>query len=488
MDEAGPRGIAGEVVGGLAWSLAGQLVLRSGTFVTGIVLAHLLVPEDFGVYAVGLAVTEILLAANDLGVIQTTIRWPEPDLRPVAGVGALVAPLTSLVLVVSTCIAAGGIADGLGIDDAAGVIRVLSLTIIVDGLVAVPSALLVRRFRQDLVSAGLALGTVVYAAVAVSVAVTGGGVWSFVAGRLAGSVATALFYWFRAPERPRPSWPPGWARRVVRFGAPIAFAGLVTQAVLSLDYLVVGAVLGSTALGVYLLAFNVASWPVSILRVAVARVALAGFARLAPDRDRLRDGFLYAEAVTATFVVPIVTVLWLVAPEIVDLIYGERWSGAVGPLRILLVLGAARVVLELFSDLLVADGRPGALVPIQVAWFVVLLPALVIGAHQGDLDGVAEAHLVVLTVVVTPAFLHAARPVGVRGRDLLAAAARPLLAGAASVLAMLAARALLDSEWGRLLVLPCVGTAAYALAVYPGNTVLRRLVASARRQEPAQER
>ena len=65
--------LGGRVRTGLAWSTANQLVLRLATLVLGIVLARLLVPADFGVFAIGLLVQSILVNLTDLGLI--TAAW-----------------------------------------------------------------------------------------------------------------------------------------------------------------------------------------------------------------------------------------------------------------------------------------------------------------------------------------------------------------------------------------------------------------------------
>lgn len=60
----------------------------------------------------------------------------------------------------------------------------------------------------------------------------------------------------------------------------------------NVDYLIVGRLLGSVELGLYLLAFNLSSWPVSMFSVSIARVSVAGFARLAGDPPALAAAFV----------------------------------------------------------------------------------------------------------------------------------------------------------------------------------------------------
>ena len=81
---------------GLKWSLFGTVATRIGSFVMALVLAHLLNPEDFGVYAIALAVTQVMMHINDLGVIAATIQW-RGRLQDVAPTATVVALVTSAI-------------------------------------------------------------------------------------------------------------------------------------------------------------------------------------------------------------------------------------------------------------------------------------------------------------------------------------------------------------------------------------------------------
>ncbi|GAA3124811.1 hypothetical protein GCM10020001_052110 [Nonomuraea salmonea] len=60
---------------GAVWSLLGTLVTRAGSFVLGLVLARLLAPADFGIYAVALAATQLVMVVKDVGVMSAVVQW-----------------------------------------------------------------------------------------------------------------------------------------------------------------------------------------------------------------------------------------------------------------------------------------------------------------------------------------------------------------------------------------------------------------------------
>ena len=68
----------------LGWSTAGQVINRLGTVAAGIVLARLLTPDDFGVFAAILVVINVLMTVNDIGIIGAVVRW-HGDVRNATG-------------------------------------------------------------------------------------------------------------------------------------------------------------------------------------------------------------------------------------------------------------------------------------------------------------------------------------------------------------------------------------------------------------------
>src|SRR2546430_11904617 len=60
---------------GLRWTLFGTLATKIGSFVMSLILARLLVPEDFGLYAIALTATQFVIHVNDVGIIAATVQW-----------------------------------------------------------------------------------------------------------------------------------------------------------------------------------------------------------------------------------------------------------------------------------------------------------------------------------------------------------------------------------------------------------------------------
>jgi PST family polysaccharide transporter len=462
--------LASHVRAGLRWNLLSNIAGRLVTPLVGVVLARLLSPDEYGVFAVGLVALNALVSMNDLGMTLAVVRWPGDPVRA-APTAATLAVGSSVLLCGASVLAAPAFARLLGSPEATGVLRLMSLGVIVDGLAAVPIAGLTRDFvhRRRVLSDWV--GFVASTGGTLALAVGGAGAWSLAGGRIAGSVATAATAFAVSPLRARPGWDPEIARPLMRFGLPLAGSSLLVFAMLNVDYAVVGHELGSVELGLYLLAFNLSSWPVNTLSNTIRRVSIAGFGRIAQRGEDVPATFLRGLELLALVAVPACVALATLSRPLVDLVYGDRWRPAAAALEMLAVLGAVRVVLDLCYDLLAAVGRARALLVLQAVWLAGLVPALVIGARAGGIRGVGAAHAVVAAGLVAPCYIAALRRAGVRPADVVRRLARPFAGGVVAAAAVVAARGAVTPELGQIAVGSLVLVAAYGAVVVPGSEI-----------------
>jgi O-antigen/teichoic acid export membrane protein len=484
-DSEGVDDLHRKVSSGLRWSFLNSIVARIGSVAFGIVMARLLVPEDFGVYAVALLVVNVLLGLNDLGLLLAVVRWPG-ELRVAAGTALTLATGSSLLLYGLVFVGAAPYAEFMGAPEATPLLRVLALTIVIDGLTTVPHGLLVRSFAQDRLARCEFAALPVGVTVGLLLALNGAGPWSLVAAYVVGNVVSALLMWIWAPLRVLPGFDMAAARWMLTYGGPLALTSLLEYVLLNADYLVVGRVLGPVALGLYLLAYNISNWPVAIITDAVRRVSIAGFSRLEDDEARLRASFRRTFTVMVSASLPLVIALAVLAEDLVGVLYGSKWLPAAGVLTWLAVLGGVRVAVGYVFDLLVGIGRTRLTLFLKGTWLVTLVPALIWAAETGGIQRVGLVHAAVGLLVVTPMFLTATRAVGVGPRTIAKDLARPLGAGAVAAAIGLAVVDAVPGGWARLLLVGPTILVVYAAIAVPWPAVAR--AARSRRNRQADER
>jgi lipopolysaccharide exporter len=467
-----PQSLAANVRSGAIWSFSGTILLRlSGIGITAIV-ARILTPHDFGVFAVATTVFTIVTAIGEFGVTSCLAR---ADLD----VDALAPTLWSVSLVSSLIMAgvlykfAGPIAANLGSRDAARPVQVMGLVMVFWGIAAVPTAQAVRDFRQEKLFLANALSFVPSVAVLLFLARHGSGAMAFAWSKVVGQGISCAVILLSAPKLYLPGLTRGALAVLYKFGMPLAGANFIGYILQNVDYALIGRFIGPVLLGTYVLAFNAASWSSTLLGGVLSTVSMPAFSRVKHDAARLSGAMADGVRVVMLTAAPMCTLVIVLSRPLVLTLYGERWAAAAAVLSILACYGLISVVGVLFASMLAAMGRSKFVLAVQSIWLAGLIPAMAIGVRKDGIVGAAIAHIVIIGPIVLPCYLIALkRATGVR-ISLLAKAAFPPLAAAvaAACLAWLTASRF-DSPLVQLVAGLAVGGSFYVVVTAPQLIVL----------------
>jgi O-antigen/teichoic acid export membrane protein len=442
--------------GALGWSFLNTVVAKLGTLVTGVVLARTLGPAEFGSFAIAMVALIAVLSFNELGVSLAIVRWPG-DPRTIAPTVNTISVATSFLLLVAVYGLAAPFAGAMGDPSATPLVRLLALAMLIDGVVAVPAAMLQRSLRQDRKFAADQVNTWVGAATSLLLALSGAGAISLVVGRLVGSLLAAVIILRGSPVPYRLGWSRSQSRALLGYGLPLALASVVVFAVGFVDQVAIGTSLGPVALGYYVLAVNLASWPVFLFSQPLRSVAPAVFARLQNDPGRTGQAYGQFVRPVSALAVPSCLALAASAEPVVRIVYGDQWAPAAAALRWLALLAVLRILFELSYDVLVVTSSSHKVFTTQLAWLCTLAPAVLLATGSGfGIAGVSIAQVLVGGVVVLPLYLFHLHRHGVRPL-LQLQGALPVLA--VSVLAVVTAYLLAPvtlSDWGFVLVVAAV--------------------------------
>ena len=484
------RGLGRVAVAGAGWqsvSYAGGKLL---VLVSTAILARLLTPSDFGLVALALVFVTYAEVIADMGVAQALIYLPHR--RSYADAAVVLSAAWSFALVLVALAAAPAVASFFGRPDVTPIFRVLSLSLLLNGVGQVPDALLRRDLRFRTQIAGNLARAAVQGVASVALAVAGLGPWAIVLGQLAGEAAWAITLWALVDYRPRRGFHRlvrADAKELVGYGAPAAGNALVLSLVFNVDYLIVGRRLGVRALGYYTLAFRIPQMLIIQVFYILSTVTFPLFARVRDSAERLRPGYLLAVKLQSAYGVLAGVALAVTAPDLVPLVFGDGWAPSIVPLRALALYALFRSLGIGGVDLLKAVGRPALAFRLSLLRLAVVAPLLWFLAPSG-IDAVAwgQAGAALALAVVVQGV--AGRAAGIGGGALLGAAAPALVAGLAGAAAGAGAAALLpDAHLLRAVVsgVAAIGCGGLVLALVDRSIVgqLRGLLVRHREPAPA---
>lgn len=462
-----PRSLTANVRNGAIWSMANTMLLRLGSIGVTAVVARVLGPHDFGVFAVAATVYTIISAFGELGVTSVVTR---ADLE----VDALAPTLWSVSLVSSLIMAgvlykfAEPIAANLGSPDAARPVQVMALVTVIWGASAVPTAQCVRDFRQEKLFLADAVGFVPSMALLLFLAKHGSGAMAFAWSRVVGQTLSCAVIVLSVHKLHLPGLRRGALRVLVRYGLPLGAANFVGYVLQNVDYALIGRFIGPVMLGTYVVAFNAASWSSALLGGVLNNVSLPAFSRVKHDAVKLRAAMGNGVRAVVLVAAPMCTLLMVLARPVVQTLYGGRWTSAAVVLSILSFYGLISIIGLLFSSMLAALGLSKVVLAVQLIWLAVLFPAMYIGVREDGIVGAAIAHIVVIGPIVLPCYVIALkRATGVQVTMLAKSAFPPFACAVVSAgLAWLAASPF-DSSPVQLVVGLLTGGTSYIVMTAP---------------------
>jgi PST family polysaccharide transporter len=448
----------------VALSFGGGQVVQ---MVSMLALVRLLTPKEFGVVALGLTLVFVLAHLQESGLGSALIHFRE-DPHSLAPSVLVFSALSGTGMCILVAAGAPLYTHLVHSPESTGVVRALSLVLLMRGLSVVPTSLLERDLDFRTRTKAELTGAIVQGGLSVGCAAGGLGAWSLVAGQLGGTGSQLALMWLLVPHRPSPR-AASWAvvRRMVRYGRYVSGANIVNFLNSSVDNFAVARTLGTGPLGFYALAWRLAELPNTVIGVVLGRVMFSVYARVQEDLAEVRRVYLANLQRTLLLALPVTIGLGVAAKPVVDVLLGERWEPAVTPLRILAVFGLVRLISAPSGDLLRGIGKPHLGLIGALTFFVLAVAGLAVLVPRHGTTGAAVAMLV--AIVVTDVFqlgltLRAVRmPVGA----FLAALVRPVLASAplaATAVAVVLAGDGLDPAVELVLVV-VLGAAAYLAGV-----------------------
>jgi O-antigen/teichoic acid export membrane protein len=278
------------------------------------------------------------------------------------------------------------------------IIRIISLNILIGSLGLISSNMLARDMSFRKKSQAEFIGNLIGGISMLLFALKGFEVWSLVYGSITGIAVTNLLLCIYYPWKPMFSFSFLKIREMISFGLKVVALRLLGYTYMNSDSLIVGKLLGKTALGYYSLAFQFASIPIDKIVSLLIQVAYPTFSEIQNDTELLRRYFLKTIKLIAFVTFPLFVGFFLVADDAVHILLTEKWSPVILPLQILCIVSTIRAVNAMNVPLVMAKGRPGLGVVNNLIFVVIMPVAFYIGSRYG-LKGFSYAWLIAFPII-----------------------------------------------------------------------------------------
>lgn len=320
----------------LLWSYGSQAITFVVSFSSSVIVARLLTPREVGIYALATAVSAVLAIFVTFSVHTYLVREDRIDramLRSVFTVNALLNIVLSLALIGMAFVETRFLRQA----DVGAVLLLTGVAPLIAIFEFIPTALSMREMRYGLISGVNVVRVLVTSAVTVVLAMRGFGAVGLAIGPLAAGATCAIIY---TVARWRDTvFAPSFAnfRPIIVFGIQmISISGVAQLANRSCD-LILGRLLGLSALGLYSRASNIQALVFGNVYGAATGVIFSHMSRELRERGTVHDTFMTAIRNIIAVMWPLVLGLAILARPVVVNLYGARWLGAALPLSLLML-------------------------------------------------------------------------------------------------------------------------------------------------------
>lgn len=382
------KNLTSRTISGIIWMILGsgtQVILKIGVLA---VLARLVSPKEFGVMGVATMVVEFSKMFAHMGVGPAIIQREELEYRHLTTgftlslmMGAFFA---SLLLILSPYLAIF-----FRMPDVEPVLRVIALVFVIDSLTLIGQALMLRNMKFKL-NAGIevisyAIG---YGIVGIALAYYGWGVWALVTANLCQALMLATLLVFIQPFPKKPGFDKPAFKELLFFGGGMTLARIGNFLALQGDNIVVGRTLGAQALGIYGRAYQFMVMPASLFGNAMDKTLFPAMAKVQNEKKRLAKAYLTGVSVIGFIAIPVSIVFNFLAPSIVMVLLGPKWTDVTLPLQILTCSLLFRMSYKMSDSLSRATGAVYHRAWRQIIYAVLVFAGSYIGQFWG-LPGVA---------------------------------------------------------------------------------------------------
>jgi O-antigen/teichoic acid export membrane protein len=378
-----------KVRGGFVWLTISQILGKGLSFLAGIALARLLFPEDYGLNAMAVTVSNLVSLLGTMGVGQMLIQQHE-RFDDYANAGLRLNILIGICLFFIQIIVSPFAGQFYNNPIVTKIMIVSAIGYLIWPLGSVPSTILTKTMQfKKRATVGIVF-TLLSSSLSVLFALSGFGVWSFVIPRLLVAPVEVGIYWYLVPWRPSRGlrlecWAP-----IFRYGRNILAVNILGYVQNNTDYLLIGKILGSTALGIYTFGFEASVGLLRQFLIVCGPVLFSAFSTLKKDPLVLKDTFFKYASLLSLIIFPGILLLGGTGPEFITGIYGEKWNGAVVPFILLAISSLFRPIGSMCYHLANAVGRPDLNMKWNLCTIFPHIVILIIGIRYGII-GVAAA-------------------------------------------------------------------------------------------------
>lgn len=404
-----------EMTSGVKWVAISQGLGYGFQVIVWVILARLLPPASFGALSAAMAFSSLVSLFNELGMSSAIIQRKIIEKRHADTAFWIVITLGFIFMILAV-LAASNVARFFGNTSIRLLVCVFAIKYFIDSFGLIPETLLKRALSFQKLALIDISANCTYGLVAITLALHNTGIISVAWGYLLASMLKTVLLWKQSSFRPSPGVEKKSFTELFHYGKNILGFKILNYVAGNIDIIVIGKLLGATALGYYSLALSLANFPRQKLSLIIYSVAFPVFSRMQDDHEQMRQNYLKIIRYAAVINFPLLIGLMLLASHFILAVYSSAWAPMSRTLQILCVYGLWYSLTTYVGNIYDATGHS----EYSLKFCVLSLGGTVLSIYAGyrfGLNGIALALAIYAGIINIIGYLLVKKLIGMKMTD-----------------------------------------------------------------------
>ncbi|MFT7071406.1 lipopolysaccharide biosynthesis protein [Patiriisocius sp. Uisw_017] len=406
---------------GLLWSVIQVFIKRIFDLLVKLVLVNLLFPEDFGLVGIATAITSIIYVISEFGFKAALIQRKNKLLEDLHYQSVFwwsvfwSSTIFILVYFIGTPIAARFYDEPLLLK----IIPILTAPILIEAVTIVYRTKMLRSLNFKTLAIINSIAAIITGFIAIIIALKGGGVWALVFYILIPFVISLPFYIVLIRWKPKLQFSIVSLKQLFQFGFFTFITSLILIISSNIDYLFIGKLISTKALGIYSLAFMLTVLISTQVTSMIDRVMFPFYSKIQGNLGIIRNYYLKSLRYYSLVLFPIMLVLFVLCTPIIKLFFGYKWIDAKTPIRLLVIAVMINLITHGCTIVFRSIGKPKLeMFILSSILILVTIPSVYVGSFYG-INGVAAATIVPAICNLTVSLYFLKRELNITIADIL---------------------------------------------------------------------
>jgi O-antigen/teichoic acid export membrane protein len=369
-------------VSSLSWVFLQKFATQSINFVVSVLLARVLLPQEYGLIGmitIFIAIGNIL---TDAGFTSSLIRTPNPDHLDYSTVFTTNL-LGSIIIYWIIFICAPFIADFYNQPILTSLVRVLSLQILIASFSSIQNTMLIKAMAFKKLMIMQIPSTIISGIVGLLMAYNGFGVWSLVLMQIAASLALTILLWKESDHKPSIQFSKQKFKQHFKYGVNLSLSGILEAVYENIYNIVIGKFFAPALVGYYTRAQTLRQLPVENISSTLHQITFPLFASIQNDNERLRLAYEKLMRQVTFWLAPVLTGMTVLAEPLFRFLFTAKWLPAVPYFQIIGLTGVLYSLSSFNLNILNIKGKSGLFFRLEVIKKVIITVGVIIAIPFG---------------------------------------------------------------------------------------------------------